>query len=523
MFDGPTTSDMDPGSGVLVIDLSAVYHSEALGALMVCASAWLHADDRASRSADDSRHRRGMGGAHRPGGGSLSPVVLEARPFERAGEHSRVPSGLGPRGERLSGKRAESSRRGAARRFRDRGLLRAARLRTAGTRRASRLLTRGAGGPATTATGRRPLGRRKTALPRRAPSRPTRARCGGHGLEADRRSIRRRGRVRLCRRPKVRLSRPRASPSGRRGHSRSAKAQGPAIARSDRDGLAFAAVVSSLATSWLLWVAGGLLAFFNTGRWHEVPVGGAPALVVRVLAHPTAPFRAWPLDVRRSFPSPLVTDVWFVVLAVVVVLAVGAALRMRRAPSPRTGLGSEKKPGVSSGTGAGDGRVGPPGRPSGVAGGEADRGPAGSRDARRTAPRRRGAALGDGGGADAVRQDDGVRDPGDPGVVRPIAGHEREGGPSARDRRVAQVARRGPVLRPDGGRGSPGGRCSAVWMVSVGQGCHVAGRKAHGLGAVLGGQSRRRGHGRRRLLVHERGEAPRPAPVRRSLRRGIDG
>jgi type IV secretory pathway VirB4 component len=43
MFDGPTTPGMDPGSGVLVIDLSAVYHSEALGALMVCASAWLQA------------------------------------------------------------------------------------------------------------------------------------------------------------------------------------------------------------------------------------------------------------------------------------------------------------------------------------------------------------------------------------------------------------------------------------------------------------------------------------------------
>ncbi len=43
MFDGPTTPGVDPGSGVLVVDLSAVYHSEALGALMVCASAWLRA------------------------------------------------------------------------------------------------------------------------------------------------------------------------------------------------------------------------------------------------------------------------------------------------------------------------------------------------------------------------------------------------------------------------------------------------------------------------------------------------
>lgn len=43
MFDGPTTPGIDPLSGVLVVDLSAVYHSEALGALMVCASAWLQA------------------------------------------------------------------------------------------------------------------------------------------------------------------------------------------------------------------------------------------------------------------------------------------------------------------------------------------------------------------------------------------------------------------------------------------------------------------------------------------------
>jgi len=43
MFDGSTTPGIDPGSGVLVVDLSAVYHSEAIGALMVCASAWLQA------------------------------------------------------------------------------------------------------------------------------------------------------------------------------------------------------------------------------------------------------------------------------------------------------------------------------------------------------------------------------------------------------------------------------------------------------------------------------------------------
>jgi len=43
MFDGPTTPGIDPRSGVLVVDLSAAYGSEALPALMVCASAWLQA------------------------------------------------------------------------------------------------------------------------------------------------------------------------------------------------------------------------------------------------------------------------------------------------------------------------------------------------------------------------------------------------------------------------------------------------------------------------------------------------
>jgi hypothetical protein len=43
MFDGPTTPGIDPASGVLVLDLSAVYGSEALGALMVCAASWLQA------------------------------------------------------------------------------------------------------------------------------------------------------------------------------------------------------------------------------------------------------------------------------------------------------------------------------------------------------------------------------------------------------------------------------------------------------------------------------------------------
>ena len=43
MFDGQTSPGIDPGGAALVVDLSAVYGSEALGALMVCAAAWLRA------------------------------------------------------------------------------------------------------------------------------------------------------------------------------------------------------------------------------------------------------------------------------------------------------------------------------------------------------------------------------------------------------------------------------------------------------------------------------------------------
>ncbi len=41
MFDGETSPSVARGGGALVVDLSDVYHSEALPALMVCAAAWL--------------------------------------------------------------------------------------------------------------------------------------------------------------------------------------------------------------------------------------------------------------------------------------------------------------------------------------------------------------------------------------------------------------------------------------------------------------------------------------------------
>ena len=43
MFDGPTTEGLDLGASLVVLDLSAVYLSPALGLLMTCATAWLQA------------------------------------------------------------------------------------------------------------------------------------------------------------------------------------------------------------------------------------------------------------------------------------------------------------------------------------------------------------------------------------------------------------------------------------------------------------------------------------------------
>ena len=43
MFDGPTTRGLDVNGRAVVLDLSAVYHSAALGILMTCAAAWQRA------------------------------------------------------------------------------------------------------------------------------------------------------------------------------------------------------------------------------------------------------------------------------------------------------------------------------------------------------------------------------------------------------------------------------------------------------------------------------------------------
>jgi len=60
MFDGPTSAALELDGPVVVLDLSAVYHSAALGVLMTCAAAWMRAALR------------------RDGGGPVALVVDEA-------------------------------------------------------------------------------------------------------------------------------------------------------------------------------------------------------------------------------------------------------------------------------------------------------------------------------------------------------------------------------------------------------------------------------------------------------------
>jgi hypothetical protein len=62
MFDGPTTAGLDLSSPLVVLDLSALYSSAALGVLMACATAWLQAAlARTAMSAGGSGSSPGRG------------------------------------------------------------------------------------------------------------------------------------------------------------------------------------------------------------------------------------------------------------------------------------------------------------------------------------------------------------------------------------------------------------------------------------------------------------------------------
>jgi hypothetical protein len=72
MFDGPTTKGLDLSAPLVVLDLSALYTSAALGVLMACATAWLQA--ALARTAGPGGGARGTAAA----GGRFFLVVDEA-------------------------------------------------------------------------------------------------------------------------------------------------------------------------------------------------------------------------------------------------------------------------------------------------------------------------------------------------------------------------------------------------------------------------------------------------------------
>jgi len=76
MFDGPTSAGISLSGPLVVLDLSAVYHSAALGVLMTCATAWFQA--ALSGLAPVNGGDPGPGGDVAPAGAGVVVVVDEA-------------------------------------------------------------------------------------------------------------------------------------------------------------------------------------------------------------------------------------------------------------------------------------------------------------------------------------------------------------------------------------------------------------------------------------------------------------
>ena len=123
MFDGPTTVGLDLSSPLVVLDLSALYSSAALGVLMACATAWLQAAlARTAASAGGPLvvrrsllpgRGRGVGDPFEPRSGALAAVVVEALPRLRGLQRGRAAPGVGPALRRCFGLRAGGAGPGA--------------------------------------------------------------------------------------------------------------------------------------------------------------------------------------------------------------------------------------------------------------------------------------------------------------------------------------------------------------------------------------------------------------------------
>ena len=103
MFDGPTTPGLDLSAPLVILDLSALYTSTALGILMACATAWLQA--ALARTASGRGARRAQvflvvdeawAILSNLGVARVAPVVVEAVTRLRRLQCGRCAPGLGP-------------------------------------------------------------------------------------------------------------------------------------------------------------------------------------------------------------------------------------------------------------------------------------------------------------------------------------------------------------------------------------------------------------------------------------------
>ncbi len=185
MFDGPTTTGLDLSSPLVVLDLSALYSSAALGVLMACATAWLQAAlARTAVSAGGATvgprsllpgGRRGVGDPVEPRRGPLVAVVVEAVPRLRRLQRGRAAPGVRPAFGRGVGLRAGGAGAGSPLGFGDPSRLRAVAGRAGGRGRAAFAVGHRDRSAPTAAAGHRLVEGRPAIVPGPAPTQCDRA------------------------------------------------------------------------------------------------------------------------------------------------------------------------------------------------------------------------------------------------------------------------------------------------------------------------------------------------------------
>ncbi len=121
MFDGETSPGVDLGAGMVVLDLSRLYASPALGLLMVCALSWLQSALAGRLGQAPRRPGRGLGRPEPPGHRPLAAGHVQAVAGLRGGQRGRRAPSFGPESGRPGRLPGAATGRGAAGRRRDPG------------------------------------------------------------------------------------------------------------------------------------------------------------------------------------------------------------------------------------------------------------------------------------------------------------------------------------------------------------------------------------------------------------------